>query len=228
MMSHNIVKSEFDLEKITDIANFTNSCVVLLQGDYGKRASYQLANSIYQQYSDMNIVDKRRDFSFWCELQDDFQLKDINGEKIKNINNCYKHMILSEHKTKGIFFIHIANNCSKYAIENMVRQIDDFIYGNLFFLIYGNNVANLIEKECPCSKVFVLEDNCVRIFGSVWDNVNEKNKISIKKLSSKPFYENMLLYLSQKLCANPQQDINNAIDAFIKNLTCGENTIGFG
>lgn len=227
-MSHNVIKSEFDLKKITDSANFINSCVVLLQGDYGKKASYQVANSIYQQYTYMNIIDAKRYFSFWCELQDDFKLKDINGDKIENINNCYKHMILSEHKTKGMFFIHIANNCSKDAIKDLIRQIDDMTKGCLFFLIYGNNVANIIEKECPCSKVFVLEDSYVRIFGSVWDNVNENNKKLIKNLSGKPFYENMLLYLSQEFCANPQQDFNNVIDAFIKNLACGENKIGFG
>lgn len=227
-MSHNVIKSEFDLKKITDSANFINSCAVLLQGDYGKKASYQVANSIYQQYTYMNIIDAKRYFSFWCELQDDFQFRDINGDKIENINNCYKHMILSEHKTKGMFFIHIANNCSKDAIKDLIRQIDDMTKGCFFFLIYGNNVANIVEKECPCSKVFVLEDNYVRIFGSVWDNVNENNKKLIKNLSGKPFYENMLLYLSQEFCANPQQDFNNIIDAFIKNLACGENKIGFG
>lgn len=217
------------LDNFISIVKANDSSIHVIEGDYDAMCSYYISNRIFQKLESEGVINGIKDFFFWCEIQDDMKYKNINGETIVSINNCFKHILLSKRKISGLFCIYIPENVGKNidAIKNMFFQIKGAMCNNTFILLSNAKTVEILISESPYCKVYDYNDYYIEMLGPIWKKLNKKNKNFIIEIKGEIIGAEIFQYINEEIYNDPNKDVNILFDLLMERRIKRVNKIGF-
>ncbi len=206
----------------------------IICGDIGRESSYYSMQSFITRLQVKRIFSPRYRFVKWLELRDYNTVADFGGNELQTLHQWYQHMLLSEHKSNGMFVIYIPENNSeitkKADIIGFAKQICQLKGNVLFVIVTSPKKGQLLHDNILFS---VMHDcgtlsNTEMIYYDIWESLSAEEKEMMITHADILNKDDAVKILKWTLKAHGYINNRKSIETVIKEMSDKKNTVGNG
>lgn len=159
-------------------AVYHQSPVYVVSSDADPNYIYEETLALFRGLTNKGVVSPKRDFLLWLQAGEDHALVSHSGETLPGIGHWMNHMLLSEHKSRGVLVLSVpaGQQPELRDLEQLCRQVRQVQGRVLSILTAPEPAAGMLRRLLPCCQA-VDAQSCSKLellYSTIWERLDKE------------------------------------------------------